>query len=67
MLSDKNLRNTYFQSVSEHKDIIRSSMSLQGLILILRDDVSKVGNVNNNINIISYIHMFIHIHINYYI
>ncbi|XP_018316536.1 dynein heavy chain 8, axonemal [Mycetomoellerius zeteki] len=43
-LLDKNLRNTYFQSVSEHKDIIRSSMSLQGLILILRDDVSKVGN-----------------------
>ncbi|XP_018374249.1 PREDICTED: dynein heavy chain 8, axonemal [Trachymyrmex cornetzi] len=44
-LLDKDLRNTYFQSVSEHKDIIRSSMSLQGLILMLRDDVSKVGNL----------------------
>ncbi|XP_018048480.1 PREDICTED: dynein heavy chain 8, axonemal [Atta colombica] len=41
---DKNLRNTYFQNVSEHKDVIRSSISLQGLILLLRDDVSKVGN-----------------------
>ncbi|XP_036143732.1 dynein heavy chain 8, axonemal [Monomorium pharaonis] len=40
----ENLPNTYFQSVFDHKDIIRSSMSLQGLILILRDDVSKVGN-----------------------
>ncbi|KAL6445584.1 hypothetical protein ACFW04_000844 [Cataglyphis niger] len=36
--------NTYFQSILDHKDIIRSSMSLQGLILMLRDDVSKVGN-----------------------
>ncbi|XP_018400014.1 PREDICTED: dynein heavy chain 8, axonemal [Cyphomyrmex costatus] len=43
-LLDKDLPNTYFQNVSEHKDIIRSSMSLQGLILMLRDDVSKVGN-----------------------
>ncbi|KAG5316447.1 DYH8 protein, partial [Acromyrmex insinuator] len=43
-LPDKILHNTYFQNVSEHKDIIRSSISLQGLILMLRDDVFKVGN-----------------------
>ncbi|XP_018342058.1 PREDICTED: dynein heavy chain 8, axonemal [Trachymyrmex septentrionalis] len=43
-LPDKDLRNTYFHNVSEHKDIIRSTISLQGLILMLRDDVSKVGN-----------------------
>ncbi|CAL1673547.1 unnamed protein product [Lasius platythorax] len=39
----EDLFNTYFQSVSDHKEIIRNSMSLQGLILMLRDDVSKVG------------------------
>lgn len=45
-MSDKEaLLNSYFQSVSDHKDVIRSSISLQGLILMLRDDVSKVGNV----------------------
>ncbi|XP_029675665.1 LOW QUALITY PROTEIN: dynein heavy chain 8, axonemal-like [Formica exsecta] len=43
-LDKEDLFNTYFQSVSDHKEIIRSSMSLQGLILMLRDDVSKVGN-----------------------
>ncbi|XP_026831330.1 dynein heavy chain 8, axonemal [Ooceraea biroi] len=41
---DNTSLNSYFQSVSDHKEIIRSTMSLQGLILILRDDVSKVGN-----------------------
>jgi len=44
---DKDMLESYFQSVSDHKDIIRSSMSLQGLILMLKDDVSKVGNVYN--------------------
>ncbi|XP_011871302.1 PREDICTED: dynein heavy chain 8, axonemal [Vollenhovia emeryi] len=43
-LDKEDLPNTYFQNVSDHKDIIRSSMSLQGLILMLRDDVTKVGN-----------------------
>ncbi|XP_067209496.1 dynein axonemal heavy chain 8 [Linepithema humile] len=41
---DEKLLKNYFQIVSDHKDIIRSSMSLQGLILVLKDDVFKVGN-----------------------
>ncbi|KAL0129655.1 hypothetical protein PUN28_001727 [Cardiocondyla obscurior] len=43
-LEKDELFDTYFQNVFEHKDIIRSFTGLQGLILILRDDVSKVGN-----------------------
>ncbi|EFN74803.1 Dynein heavy chain 8, axonemal [Camponotus floridanus] len=43
-LDKKDPLNSYFQVVSDHRDIVRSSMSLQGLILMLRDDVSKVGN-----------------------
>lgn len=58
-LAKEDLPNTYFQNVSDHKDIIRSSMSLQGLILMLRDDVSKVGNVR--IKIIIIIHNLIYI------
>ncbi|KAG7190763.1 hypothetical protein KM043_006835 [Ampulex compressa] len=41
---DKTLLRNYYHSVSDHKEIIRSAMSLQGAILVLKDDVSKVGN-----------------------
>lgn len=36
---------TYEKIVSEHKEIIRTSMSLQGTILILRNDIAMLGNV----------------------
>lgn len=64
-LDKENLTNTYFQSVSDHKDIIRSSMSLQGLILILRDDVSKVGNVRIKIIIHNLVYIRIYNNIVY--
>lgn len=43
---DNNSLSNYFQSISDHKDVIRSSMSVQGLILMMRDDVTKIGNVS---------------------
>lgn len=35
----------YHQTVSDHKDIIRSSMSFQAIILMLKDDINILRNV----------------------
>lgn len=36
----------YHQTIVDHKEVIRSSMSLQGAILMLKDDIVTLGNVS---------------------
>ncbi|XP_076677676.1 dynein heavy chain 8, axonemal kl-3 isoform X2 [Andrena cerasifolii] len=40
---NKSLKN-YYQIISDHKEIVRSVMSLQGGILALKDDITQIAN-----------------------
>ncbi|XP_076166225.1 dynein heavy chain 8, axonemal kl-3 [Ptiloglossa arizonensis] len=42
--SNKNSKN-YYQIISDHKEIVRSVMSLQGAIIALKDDIAQIGNM----------------------
>ncbi|XP_046493196.1 dynein axonemal heavy chain 8 [Neodiprion pinetum] len=42
--STKSLLKNYHSSVADHKEIIRISMSLQGAIFMLKDDIAIQGN-----------------------
>lgn len=39
-----NLKN-YYSIISDHKEIIRVTMGLQGIILMLKGDITTLGNV----------------------
>ncbi|XP_024940596.1 dynein heavy chain 8, axonemal [Cephus cinctus] len=45
-IDDDNVQplKNYHQSVVEHKEIIRCSMSLQGAMLMVKDDITMLGN-----------------------
>jgi hypothetical protein len=36
----------YHEFITDHKEVLRTSMSLQGAMLVLKDDIFKVGNVS---------------------
>lgn len=42
----KSMLKNYHSSVADHKEIIRISMSLQGAIIMLKDDIATQGNVS---------------------
>ncbi|KAF7401630.1 hypothetical protein HZH68_007450 [Vespula germanica] len=39
----KNFKN-YYSIISDHKEVIRITMGLQGIILMLKDDITTLGN-----------------------
>ncbi|KAI4504021.1 hypothetical protein M0802_000492 [Mischocyttarus mexicanus] len=39
----RDLKN-YYQIISDHKEVIRITMGLQGIILMLKDDITALGN-----------------------
>ncbi|XP_034179159.2 dynein heavy chain 8, axonemal kl-3 [Osmia lignaria lignaria] len=43
-VDNRTLKN-YYDTISDHKEIVRAVMSLQGAILAVKDDVAQIGNM----------------------
>ena len=37
---------SYHQTIVDHKEVIRTLMSLQGVIVMMKDDIAHLGNVS---------------------
>lgn len=44
--TDDDQFNNYYNTVAENKDIVRCTMSLQGLIMMLKNDIVAMGEVS---------------------
>lgn len=42
---DKAYKENYYQIIYDHKEIVRSIMSLQGAIYAIKEDIDEIANV----------------------
>ncbi|XP_076759064.1 dynein heavy chain 8, axonemal kl-3 [Xylocopa sonorina] len=44
-INENNEKKNYYQIISEHKEIVRSIMSLQGAIVAIKEDIMEIANM----------------------
>lgn len=54
----------YYEYITDHKEVIRGSISLQGAMLVLKDDIARIGNVSMHIMLLEFVyikHLFLNV------